>query len=231
MGLVRNFFSIVLGVMLMTACSNSDSNDWESGDSNWDFEFLEDAESGYLDGFGQKIPIMLVSSSELPDWLRPSAESWGETEILLARVRVLQGKWDDETIYYINNDLSSCIGCQYYHHDGRQFDTEDWEKIDYSQDFFTDWRCIYSAAPLVRGIVGTLHYDSNEETRSHYVAGNHKRYYIWGSLNTTELQQYDGQIVVISGFSEGDITEVVDNCPSGTTCYGLEATYIDYYSK
>ena len=60
MGLVRNFFSIVLGVMLMTACSNSDSNDWESGDSNWDFEFLEDAESGYLDGFGQKIPIILI---------------------------------------------------------------------------------------------------------------------------------------------------------------------------
>lgn len=220
---IRNILSLVCGVVLMAACSNSDADDWNN-------EILVKAESGVTrTAFGtDDIPVKLVDITELPEWMQKGVQGWSERDALLGRYKIFQGKLKGETIYYFDDILSSCIGCLYYHNDGRQIEYNEWEQQDgVTYLNATDWTCIYSAAPLLTGLTGILRYDPNRENRNDYMESGQHRYYIWGYLNTDDLKKYDGKHVVLSGFMYGDITQVINDCPSGVTCYGIEATYIN----
>ena len=216
----RTFLTFVLVMTMMAACSNP---------------IDETEEVVYNNGFTRTIlfegdiSINLKNLSDLPEWLQEDVKRW-EKDAFLASYRVFEGKWHGETVYYIENMLSSCIGCQFHHRDGRQFDDNEWKTEDSVISFaaFTNWTCIYSVAPFVKGVTGILHYDSN---RSNYVEDDHKRYYIWGYLNTDALQKYDGQFVVLSGFLNGDLTEIIKDGPAGTASYGLNVTYIRVSSQ
>ena len=230
---IRIILSLVCSMTLMAACSNSDADDWNkdvSDADDWSKDMSVKAESGVTrTAFGtDDIPVRLVDITELPEWMQKGVQGWSERDALLGRYKIFQGKLKGETIYYFDDILSSCIGCLYYHDDGRQIEYDEWEKQDgviYLDA--TDWTCIYSAAPLLTGLTGTLHYDPNRENRNDYMENGQKRYYIWGYLNTDDLKKYDGKHVVLSGFMYGDITQVINDCPSGVTCYGIEATYIN----
>lgn len=233
MNQARNILYLILGVVLMTACSSNDSDDWGWDSGVFSLESQEgtlvETESGYTRAaFGNEdIPVMLMDISNLPQWMT-MREVWNENQII--GLKIFQGHLKGETVYYIDNLLSSCILSNYFHHDGRQFDGGEWEEKDgISSLDITDWICIYSSCPLIKGITGVFHYDANEETRNHYVEDNHQRYYVWGYLNNSELRQYNGKPVVMSGFLQGEITNIITGCPSGLTCYGLDATYIDNY--
>ena len=81
--------------------------------------------------------------------------------------------------------------------------------------------------------MGVLHHDPTEN-RDSYVDCGEERYYIWGGMNDSDLQKYDGKHVIMSGFLWGDITRFIINLPSGVypsgvACYGIEATYIRGY--
>ena len=227
----KNVFGIIFGMVFMMMGIYSCSSN-ESVDDLLTRSTQENAESGYTWGtwIGKNIPVDLVPISELPDWIRPSIEKGKEVEMMISNYKIFEGKWKGEKVYYINNDFSSCIGCLYYHQDGRQFEPDDWGEDGISYADFSDWRCIWSAAPLIKGMTGILRYDPTED-RSSYVDNGGERYYIWGNMNTSELQPYDGKRVVMSGFSHGDITFVVKDCPSGTACYGIEATYLSFIEQ
>ena len=161
---IRNVLSLVCGVVLMAACSNSDADDWSK-------DMLVTAESGVTrTAFGtEDIPVKLVDITELPEWMQKGVQGWSERDALLGRYKIFQGKLKGETIYYFDDILSSCIGCLYYHDDGRQIEYDEWEQQDgviYLDA--TDWTCIYSAAPLLTGLTGTLHYDPNRENRNRF---------------------------------------------------------------
>lgn len=216
--LKSSIFSVFCYLMLIASCS-SDSID--NGDLG---------ESGYTRSLWSQdvIPVELKSFSELPKWLREKTEHMDEKDRKLARYKIFQGKHHDETIYYIDNMLSSFLG--FYHQDGRVFDTDDYKEFDgvVSFSLFTDWICIYSENPLVKGLKGIFHFVPNEDSYDSYVENGNKRYYVWGYLNDSNLQIYDGKHVVLGGFSTGEFKNknAVDNI-----CYGIEATYIRLHSE
>ena len=218
---VRNILYIVCSLLLLTVCSCNDE-DGVTGS----------ADDGFTSGtwIGGSLPIALVPDSELPEWMRSLLDRLYEGAMY---IKVFQGKWRGETVYYFNNEASSCIACLFYHHDGTPFGDMEWGRQGLSTAEFYDWRCIWSAAPMKRGIIGVLHYDPTEN-RDSYVDCGQERYYIWGGLNDSDLQKYDGKHVIMSGFLWGDITKFIINLPSGVypsgvACYGIEATYIRGY--
>ena len=215
---VRNILYIVCSLVLLTVCSCNDE-DGVTGP----------ADDGFTSGtwIGGSLPIALVPDSELPEWIRSLLDRLYEGAMY---IKVFQGKWRGETVYYFNNEASSCIACLFYHHDGTPFGDMEWGRQGLSTGEFYDWRCIWSAAPMKRGIIGVLHYDPTEN-RDSYVDCSQERYYIWGGMNDSDLQKYDGKHVIMSGFLWGDITKFIVNLPSGVypsgiACYGIEATYI-----
>lgn len=183
---------------------------------------------------GGGIPIALVSVSDLPERLRHDIEYGMEKrQMFLVSYKIFQGKWRDEVVYYVNNVASSCIGCLFYHHDSTPFGDAEWGEKGLSTDEFSDWRCIWSAAPLKKGITGILHYDPTEN-RDSYVDCGQERYYIWGGMNDSDLQGYDGKRVIMSGFLWGSINSFMMEQPSGVypigvACYGIEVTYLRGY--
>ncbi|MBO4827295.1 MAG: hypothetical protein J5506_08700 [Prevotella sp.] len=225
---------VVLGMTMFAACSSSidsiDNGEWDesglshNGDSH-DYGFTS------LAFVHDLIPVELKDFSELPGFLQKGISSWDEREVAIGRFKIFEGKCHGESIYYFDNLFSSCIGCRFYHEDGRQLKKEEWITEDgvVSYDIFSDWKCIYSADPFVKGITGVFRYDPDQERRGHYVEANNKYYFIWGYLNTENLKKYDGKFVQIGGFSGGDITQALqgdESIPSGITCYGIETTYI-----
>jgi hypothetical protein len=218
---VRNILYIVCCLVLLTACSSNDEDGIMS---------LSDDGLTSGDWIGDDIPIALVSVSDLPEWMHSVVDRMEERERIIANYKIFQGKWESETVYYFNNNTSSCIASLFYHHDGTPFGDVEWGRKGLSTADFSDWRCIWSAAPLKKGITGILHYDPTEN-RDSYVDCSQERYYIWGGMNDSDLQKYDGKHVIMSGFLWGDITKFIVNLPSGVypsgvACYGIEATYI-----
>ena len=227
MKLIRNILYVVCSLVLLTACSSNDE-DGVTGP----------ADDGFTSGtwIGGSLPIALVPDSELPEWMRSLLDRLYEGAMY---IKVFQGKWRGETVYYFNNEASSCIACLFYHHDGTPFGDMEWGRQGLSTAEFYDWRCIWSAAPMKRGIIGVLHYDPTEN-RDSYVDCGQERYYIWGGLNDSDLQKYDGKHVIMSGFLWGDITRFIMKYPlpsgvlpgaypSGVACYGIDATNIRGY--
>ena len=205
----RNILCAVCGLLLLTACSDSDSNDWVESAM---------AESGYTrsDFSKAEIPVLLVSVSELPQWLRQEIDYWTEIGKVPPGYKIFQGKWKGETIYYTKNVVSSYIG--FYRQDGKMLSIDNWSET-------TDWRCVYSATPLRTGMTGTLHYDPTEN-RDSYIENVEECYYIWGYLNDSNLSKLDGKQVTLSGFVDSDLTDIVEDCPANVRCYGIDATYL-----
>ena len=227
MELTRTLFTVVCSMLMITACSDSHSDDW--GYDAYTNTVSGNTRSASLGT--DNIPVNLKDLSKLPEWIQTRLKGKAEKDLVMAHFKIFQGKFKGETIYFFDDLLSSCIDCNYYHHDGRQIEAEEWENQN-NVTFLnaSDWTCIYSALPFVKGITGIFHYDPNEETRNHYVENNLTRYYVWGYLNTSELKKYDGKQVLLSGFSAGNINEAINDIadfPAGTTCYGIEATYIN----
>lgn len=224
MKLTKGILSAIMGLMLLSSCSSS-NDAVENGDRNT-YGYTR---SDYYDGM---IPVELKNISDLPDWMQTQVKKWSERDAIVGRFKIFEGKWYGETIYFFDNMLSSCIGCLFYHHDGRGFDSADWDRVNgrISWDDFTDWKCIYSAAPFISAITGTMHFDPDRSKRDDYVANDNKRYYLWGLFKPNDLEKYNGKTVQIGGFSFGDITEIIkdtdNNLPEGITCYGIENTYI-----
>lgn len=208
MKLTKSIIAVVSGLLMMTACSKSDPID--NGNKS-EYGFTRSPHNQDI------IPVNLINLSELPQWLREKTEGWTEKDRKLAGYKIYRGKYNCEMIYYIDNLLSSWIG--FYCADGSIFMDGDWNSV-------TDWECIYSELPFIQALTGILHFDPNTETWDHYVESDNKRYYIWGWLSTDELSKYNGKFVQLGGFSWGDITNVKTDCPSGITCYGIDATYI-----
>ena len=209
--------------MLLTACSNSDSTPWDA-EIDWDVE-----ESGYTYCFPLRdnIPVTIMDIADMPDWIQESLGAWDGSQSVIYNTQLFQGKWKGETVYFWYNKLITDLGRCFYHHDGRQIGLEEYSSLDdpYHYGEFSDWRCIFSAAPLKKGLVGTFHYDSSGGGNN-YLESSHYRFYTWGYLNTNDLQKYDGKYVTLSGFLYSDITDIINDCPAGITCYGIEATLI-----
>ena len=74
-------------------------------------------------------------------------------------------------------------------------------------------------------MTGTLRYDPSEN-RDSYIENDDERYYIWGYLNDSDLSKLDGKQVMLSGFVDSDLTDIVEDCPANVRCYGIDATYL-----
>ena len=208
-------FMLAWSLILLMACSNDDD----------DLPVASAAcgRTGSL-WIGSDIPVQLVEAADLPSWLQVKVGEWGE-QADARHLKVFQGSLHGSTVYYLDDAYSSCPGCQFFHQDGRQveFPTTAPEVLSLSQ--FTDWRCIYSTMPLKTGLSGVLHYaTAASET---YIESGQNRYYVWGYLNTPQLERLDGKRVSFAGFLDADITSLITDRLAGGTCYGLDATLIN----
>jgi hypothetical protein len=55
-----------------------------------------------------------------PEWLSlkiAEIESWEKDKSIL-KVRIFRGEWENRTVYFITNNLKSCVLCEVYHEAG-----------------------------------------------------------------------------------------------------------------
>jgi len=73
----------------------------------------------------KKAPSAKVSKENLPEWLIVKIneiEAIYSKDVSIVKVRIFKGEWEKQTVYFINDNLSSCIFCNVYYEDGKKLD-------------------------------------------------------------------------------------------------------------
>jgi len=62
----------------------------------------------------------LVEGEDLPDWLSFKIEEIERQAApkSLTQIRIYQGEWENEVVYFITNDFYSCLFCEIYYKNG-----------------------------------------------------------------------------------------------------------------
>lgn len=87
----------------------------------------------------------VLETENLPEWLSDYIDNMKPDN--MRNVAAFQGKWKGESVYYVYDDLFSCILCATFNSDGVAID---WSKTD-SKDFWkssTDWEIVYLSKGL-----------------------------------------------------------------------------------
>lgn len=100
------FFTISLLLLTLGFVACSDNDDESQGDV----------------GSLSEAPASLVEKADMPTWLGDMVENYEKEGVAL--VRVYQGTWKGESIYYIDNPLNSCVYCTFYDAQGRLYADE-----------------------------------------------------------------------------------------------------------
>jgi hypothetical protein len=92
-------------------------------------------------------PNILVTDNS-PVWLSTKInemEVLHEKDISIIKVRIFQGEWENRTVYFIFNSLSSCMLCEVYREDGGKlaFEPGDGDVFMNSFCMNKNWKLIY----------------------------------------------------------------------------------------
>ena len=78
-----------------------------------------------VDGIGTFLTklksLNVVFQEDFSGWLNikiDEIETIHSDDILIVKVRIFKGKWKEQTVYFINNNLQSCVLCEVYYEDG-----------------------------------------------------------------------------------------------------------------
>ena len=95
----------------------------------------------------QKAPHDIMAKKDFPDWLSEKVnqmEKENKKDIAIVKIRLYQGEWNEKTVYFVKNYLSSCLFCEVYYDGGKRVA---WSKEYVSTDHFChtskDWKLIY----------------------------------------------------------------------------------------
>ncbi|PID94107.1 MAG: hypothetical protein CSA94_02350 [Bacteroidetes bacterium] len=86
-----------------------------------------------------KIPLRAVPKKTLPSWLIAKVNEL-ETPDAIA-IKVCRGQWKNQTVYYIENPISSCMFCDLFYENGTKIKLGN-ELVDFHKNS-TNWVCIY----------------------------------------------------------------------------------------
>jgi len=96
----------------------------------------------------KKAPNFNISKENLPEWLVVKIneiEIINSRDICCIKIRIFQGEWEKQTVYFIVNSFSSCIFCDTYYEDGKKIEFPD-DGGKKSNEFMTEshqWKIIY----------------------------------------------------------------------------------------
>ena len=122
--------SVLLFVLVIIGCNNSK----ELKDGNVTDTFLTKLQSA---------PSDIHVKGAFPGWLLTKIneiETNHSKDIAIVKVEIFQGEWNEQIVYFIRHNLSSCLFCEVYYENG--------EKIVYTWDNFgttsKSWKLIYT---------------------------------------------------------------------------------------
>jgi Pyruvate/2-oxoacid:ferredoxin oxidoreductase delta subunit len=97
--------------------------------------------------FFKKMENIKLSTGNLPEWLLikiNEIETSHSKDVDIVKVKIFQGEWDKQTVYFIYNNLHSCMLCEVYYEDGARIALTDKEHL--TEEFCTkskNWKLIY----------------------------------------------------------------------------------------
>jgi len=130
---MKKFRLYLLFILILVGCNDKK----ELIDTNGCDTFSEKLQSSTVD---------IYEKSDIEGWLSTKIdeiENENSKNIAIVKVKIYQGLWNKQTVYFITNGLSSCFFCEVYYENG--------EKIDFStknnsNDFCNkskNWKLIY----------------------------------------------------------------------------------------
>jgi hypothetical protein len=87
----------------------------------------------------------VLEQENLPEWLLikiNEIESLNSKDSSIVRVNICQGEWNEQIVYLIKNNLSSCMFCEVYYGNGEKIVFKDNLFEDFSSDS-KNWKIIY----------------------------------------------------------------------------------------
>ncbi len=88
--------------------------------------------------FGQ-VPLNIVPKKTLPSWLIAKVNKLETPDAI--EIKVCRGQWRNQTVYYIENPISSCMFCDLYYKNGTKIQLGN-ELVDFHKNS-KNWVCIY----------------------------------------------------------------------------------------
>jgi hypothetical protein len=102
-------------------------------------------ENGVLFSNLRNAPFVQISDKKLPAWLRQKIneiETMHNDDFITA-VGIFKGEWNLQTIYYISDNLSSCLFCEVYFENGERVGWSAYGGSSNFQSTSKNWICLY----------------------------------------------------------------------------------------
>ncbi len=107
----------------------------------------EDKKSNFEETFIstiQKVKVDIVEKNSLPNWLRNKVEELeSNIDLSTTEIKVFQGKWKSQKMYFILNNLSSCVFCEVYNNEGIKINWTERNDFNAFLNHSDSWKCIY----------------------------------------------------------------------------------------
>ena len=110
-----------------------------------DNEKTNDADVAVM--FLKNLGNIKLSTGNLPDWLLikiNEIETSHSKDVSIVKVKIFQGEWNKQTVYFIYDNLHSCMLCEVYYEDGEKIALSAKEHL--TDEFCTEsknWKLIY----------------------------------------------------------------------------------------
>ena len=91
--------------------------------------------------------VQIMDKSDMPQWLAEKIEEMETGHNSVPWAYVYQGKWNSETIYFIETPFDNSMFYHVYHEDGEHFN---WDVHNLRDVYITSsqWVCIYFIFPV-----------------------------------------------------------------------------------
>jgi hypothetical protein len=94
----------------------------------------------------QSAPVEIVGKNSFPEWLLKKIdeiETQCSKDINIIKIRIYQGEWQNQTVYFINDNLSSCFFCDIFYNNGETIDLSNRETANDFNTASKNWTLIY----------------------------------------------------------------------------------------
>ena len=130
---MKKFGLILLPILVIVGCNDKK----ELNDTNNTDTFLTTLKSA---------PSNIVEKSNFPGWLVTiinKIETENSKDVSIVKVNLFQGEWNEQIVYFVRHNLSSCIFCEVYYEKGEKIE---WPTDDVMDNFCAtskNWKLIY----------------------------------------------------------------------------------------
>ena len=125
---------IMLSTVVLMSCGANDDN-VETDNETVLLMILKDAQTQFQE------------KKDMPQWLVDKIDWMENNRKSVPWASIYQGKWNEKTIYFIENPLNSCLFCNVYDEEGQGFDWTLYNFVDICKSA-SEWCCIYYISPI-----------------------------------------------------------------------------------